>query len=105
MVLPLTSPGEGALVFVVAVADDFAVAGSDTALVGGARPGEGFGGTVTGISGKLLAPQLIIAYRAGLLCHRSFAVAAGLVAELVAGATIELHFGTCFVFWRGSFNA
>ena len=48
-------PGEGSLVFVVAVADDFAVAlVGDTALVG-AVPGPAWRmicGTVTGISGK-----------------------------------------------------
>ena len=62
-------PGEGALVFVVAVADDFAVAlVGDTALVG-AVPGladdlrygnRNFGERIVG------AHQLIIAYRAGL---------------------------------------
>ena len=62
-------PGEGSLVFVVAVADDFAVAlVGDTALVGAVpglandlRYGDGnFGEGVVG------AHQLIIAYRAGL---------------------------------------
>ena len=62
-------PGEGSLVFVVAVADDFAVAlVGDTALVGAVpglandlRYGDGnFGERIVG------AHQLIIAYRAGL---------------------------------------
>ena len=100
-------PGEGALVFVVAVADDFAVAlVGDTALVGAVpglannlRYGDGnFGEGVVG------AHQLIIAYRAGLrLVAGHLRAAAGLVAGLVAGATIERWLGAYFVFLAGEF--
>ena len=96
-------PGEGSLVFVVAVADDFAVAlVGDTALVGAVpglannlRYGDGnFGEGVVG------AHQLIIAYRAGLrLVAGHLRAAAG----LVAGATIERWFGVYFVFVVGEF--
>ena len=104
-------PGEGALVFVVAVADDFAIAlVGDTALVGAVpglandlRYGDGnFGEGVVG------AHQLIIAYRAGLRLVAGHVLAAagqaaGLTAELVAEATIERWFGAYFVFWVGEF--
>ena len=62
-------PGEGALVFVVAVADDFAVALVGEAALVGAVPGlandlrYGDGNFGEGVVG---AHQLIIAYRAGL---------------------------------------
>ena len=104
-------PGEGAVVFVVAVADDFAVAlVGDTALVGAVpdlandlRYGDGnFGEGVVG------AHQLIIAYRAGLRLVAGHVLAAvgqatGLTAELVAEATIERWFGAYFVFSSGEF--
>lgn len=100
-------PGEGAIVFVVAVSDDFAVAlVGDTALVGAVpglandlRYGDGnFGEGVVG------AHQLIIAYRAGLrLVAGHVLEAAGLTAELVAEATIERWFGAYFVFSSGEF--
>ena len=100
-------PGEGALVFVVAVADDFAVALVGEAALVGAVPGlandlrYGDGNFGEGVVG---AHQLIIAYRAGLrLVAGHLRVAAGLVAELVAGATIERCFGACFVFLAGEF--
>lgn len=106
-------PGEGALVFVVAVADDFAVAlVGDTALVGAVpglannlRYGDGnFGEGVVG------AHQLIIAYRAGLrLVAGHLRAAAALVAwlatGLAAGAVIERWFGAYFVFLTGQFLA
>ena len=96
-------PGEGAVVFVVAVADDFAVAlVGDTALVGAVpdlandlRYGDGnFGEGVVG------AHQLIIAYRAGLRLVAGHVLEA---AELVAEATIERWFGAYFVFLLGEF--
>ena len=104
-------PGEGSLVFVVAVADDFAVAlVGDTALVGAVpglannlRYGDGnFGEGVVG------AHQLIIAYRAGLRLVAGHLLAAagltvGLTVGLVAGATIERWFGAYFVFLAGEF--
>ena len=102
-------PGEGALVFVVAVADDFAVAlVGDTALVGAVpglandlRYGDGnFGERVVG------AHQLIIAYCAGLrLVAGHLLAVAGLIAELTAGVTIERWFGMYFVFVVGEFLA
>ena len=104
-------PGEGSLVFVVAVADDFAVAlVGDTALVGAVpglandlRYGDGnFGERVVG------AHQLIIAYCAGLrLVAGHLPAVAGLIAELTAGATIERWVGVYFVFVVGGgvFNA
>ena len=106
-------PGEGSLVFVVAVADDFAVAlVGDTALVGAVpglandlRYGDGnFGEGVVG------AHQLIIAYCAGLRLVAGHLLAAtglavGLTAGLVAGATIERWFGVYFVFVVGEFLA
>ncbi|CNI15227.1 Uncharacterised protein [Mycobacterium tuberculosis] len=105
--------GEGSLVFVVAVADDFAVAlVGDTALVGAVpglandlRYGDGnFGEGVVG------AHQLIIAYCAGLrlVAGHLLAVAglvAGLTVRLAAGATIERWFGVYFVFVVGEFLA
>ena len=101
-------PGEGALVFVVAVADDFAIAlVGDTALVGAVpglannlRYGDGnFGEGVVG------AHQLIIAYRAGLrLVTGHVRAAARLATGLVAGATIERWFGVHFVFLSGGFS-
>ena len=98
-------PGEGSLVFIVAVADDFAVAlVGDTALVGAVpglandlRYGDGnFGEGVVG------AHQLIIAYCAGMRL-----VAGHLLATvgLVAGAIIERWFGVYFVFVVGEFLA
>ena len=96
-------PGEGVLIFVVAVADDFSVAlVGDTALVGAVpslandlRYGDGnFGEGVVG------AHQLIIAYRVGLCLVAGHLLAA---AGLVAGATIERWFGAYFVFLVGSF--
>ena len=104
-------PGEGAFVFVVAVADDFAVAlVGDTALVGAVpglandlRYGDGnFGEGVVG------AHQLIIAYHAGLRLvagHLLEAVglAAGLTVGLVARAAIERWFRAYFVFVVGEF--
>ena len=106
-------PGEGSLVFVVAVADDFAVAlVGDAALVGAVpglandlRYGDGnFGEGVVG------AHQLIIAYCAGLRLVAGHLLAAtglavGLTAGLVAGATIERWFGVYFVFVVGEFLA
>ena len=100
-------PGEGSLVFVVAVADDFAVAlVGDTALVG-AVPGlannlrysdGNFGEGVVG------AHQLIIAYCAGMCLVAGYLLAvAGLVAGLVVGETIERWFGGISYFWWESF--
>ena len=104
-------PGEGALVFVVAVADDFAVAlVGDAALVGAVpglandlRYGDGnFGEGVVG------AHQLIIAYCAGMRLVAGHLLAAaglavGLTVGLVAGATIERWLGVYFVFLVGEF--
>ena len=91
-------PGEGAVVFVVAVADDFAVAlVGEAALVGAVpdltndlRYGDGnFGEGIVG------AHQLIIAYRAGLrLAAGHVLAAAGLTAELAAGLGAGLGAGT-----------
>ena len=106
-------PGEGSLVFVVAVADDFAVAlVGDAALVGAVpglandlRYGDGnFGEGVVG------AHQLIIAYRAGMRLvaghlRAAAGLAVGLAAGLAAGATIERWFGVYFVFVVGEFLA
>ena len=96
-------PGEGSLVFVVAVSDDFAVALVGEAALVGAVPGlandlrYGDGNFGEGVVG---AHQLIIAYRAGLrLVAGHLRAAAG----LVAGATIERWFGVYFVFVVGEF--
>ena len=102
-------PGEGSLVFVVAVADDFAVALVGEAALVGAVPGlannlrYGDGNFGEGVVG---AHQLIIAYCAGMrLVAGHLLAAAGLVAGLVAGATIERWFRAYFVFVVGEFLA
>ena len=100
-------PGEGALVFVVAVADDFAVALVGEAALVGAVPGlandlrYGDGNFGEGVVG---AHQLIIAYCAGLrLVAGHLLAAAGLAVRLAAGATIERWFGVYSVFVVGEF--
>ena len=106
-------PGEGSLVFVVAVADDFAVALVGEAALVGAVPGlandlrYGDGNFGEGVVG---AHQLIIAYCAGMRLVAGHLLAAaglavGLTAGLVAGVTIERWFGVYFVFVVGEFLA
>ena len=106
-------PGEGAVVFVVAVADDFAVAlVGDAALVGAVADlandlrygNRNFGEGVVG------AHQLIIAYCAGMRLVAGHLLAAaglavGLTAGLVAGVTIERWVGVYFIFVVGEFLA
>ena len=106
-------PGEGSLVFVVAVADDFAVAlVGDAALVGAVADlandlrygNRNFGEGVVG------AHQLIIAYCAGMRLVAGHLLAAaglavGLTAGLVAGVTIERWVGVYFIFVVGEFLA
>ena len=104
-------PGEGSLVFVVAVSDDFAVALVGEAALVGAVPGlandlrYGDGNFGEGVVG---AHQLIIAYCAGMRLVAGHLLAAaglavGLTVGLVAGATIERWFGVYFVFVVGEF--
>ena len=104
-------PGEGSLVFVVAVSDDFAVALVGEAALVGAVPGlandlrYGDGNFGEGVVG---AHQLIIAYCAGMRLVAGHLLAAagltvGLTVGLVAEATIERWFGVYFVFVVGEF--